>query len=345
MKILILVLSIISLSLVNSEEEEEEKKYLGRCGGSDGDCLTNGECCSRFGFCGKMDVHCHISKGCQPQYGACRYEYEHYNPDDREVYDWELTPDGKCGVANGVCPKGQCCSKEGECGTTDDHCLVTRGCKSLFGDCKDDSASFDNSTLPDEEIPNNKGRLLTPKGRKMKLHAPNDITVWNYLYEHLDNKYATAALMGNIYYETKLNPYHVSPYCLKKSHMNNTKTYYLKTDKGKYKDFVYDGCGYGIISWMHDVETKKRFLRRVKLEETSISDIDVQVRFFWDLLGEKNLDLVKQLHKVKSLERASILVAHKFYTMPLKYDLKDEYKKVIDYASYFYNLYGQHLKY
>jgi len=345
MKILILVLSIISLSLVNSEKEE---KYLGRCGPLDGDCLINGECCGRFGFCGKMDAHCHISKGCQPQYGACRYEHEHYDPNDRKVYDWELTPDGKCGVANkGVCPLGQCCSKEGECGTTDEHCLVTKGCKSLFGDCKDDSDSFDDSTLPDEEIPENKGRHLTPNGRKMILFHSYDETVWYHLYEHLDNKYATAALMGNIFYETKIDPYYVSSHCLKKYQMTNKFTFQIEIDKGRYsKLFLIDGCGYGIISrHLLDKKAKKRFLELVKTENTSIADIDVQVRFFLELLFTKKREFVEELLKIKSLERACIFVAHKFYKRPLTYDHKDEYKKVIDYATFYYNFYRKRFKY
>eukprot|EP00833_Pecoramyces_ruminatium_P012274 jgi/Orpsp1_1/1186306/evm.model.d7180000049592.1 len=42
----------------------------------------------------------------------------------------------RCGLFFGKCPKGQCCSKHGYCGTTASYCSVSNGCKSLFGDCK-----------------------------------------------------------------------------------------------------------------------------------------------------------------------------------------------------------------
>ncbi|OUM68742.1 carbohydrate-binding module family 18 protein, partial [Piromyces sp. E2] len=44
----------------------------------------------------------------------------------------------KCGEINGEkieCPEGQCCSKDGVCGTTPDFCSVGNGCQSEFGEC------------------------------------------------------------------------------------------------------------------------------------------------------------------------------------------------------------------
>jgi len=210
-KTLLLLLTIISLSIAKREfdyddeedEDDDDEEDFGQCGGKFGDCGGMMECCSKFGFCGIMDIHCHLSKGCQPQYGRCREEDDNYDP-KREVQEWHLTKDGKCGPANGECPIGQCCSKEGECGTTDDHCLVTKGCRSLFGDCKDDSASFDDSKLPPEEIPENKGERKNPGGKKMKSKETNEKIIWDYLNEKLGNKYAVAGLMGCMYSHVKL---------------------------------------------------------------------------------------------------------------------------------------------
>jgi len=47
------------------------------------------------------------------------------------------TSTGRCGKDYGgaVCKSGYCCSKYGYCGTTEDHCELTKGCQSEFGDC------------------------------------------------------------------------------------------------------------------------------------------------------------------------------------------------------------------
>ena len=341
MKIMILVLSIITLSLVTSWDEEG----LGRCGGIYGDCGGSNECCSKFGFCGVMDIHCHFSKGCQPQYGICKeVDYEHYDPDSRSVEDFEITPDGKCGPANGACPEGVCCSKEGECGTTDDHCLVTRGCKSLFGDCKDDSDSLDDSELPPEEIPENKGKNLSPDGRKMERNTKNEKIIWDYLNEKFGNKYATAALMGNIYSKTKLNPTYLDEDCLRKLHMSE-KTYTRKTDKGKYKKFVTDKCQYG-LSPRSSEEFKEELLDFAKSKKKSIGDIDIQIKFFWIIfnrsLSRYHPEKMNELQNTKSLQRATIIIANKYYQCWMdipKY--QDEFKERINNAAFYYNIYGK----
>ncbi|OUM68743.1 carbohydrate-binding module family 18 protein [Piromyces sp. E2] len=44
----------------------------------------------------------------------------------------------KCGEIDGEkvkCPKGQCCSKDGVCGTTPDFCSIEKECQSEFGEC------------------------------------------------------------------------------------------------------------------------------------------------------------------------------------------------------------------
>jgi len=45
-----------------------------------------------------------------------------------------ISKDGRCGKDRGRCPAGECCSKYGYCGTSDDHCAA--GCQSEFGKCK-----------------------------------------------------------------------------------------------------------------------------------------------------------------------------------------------------------------
>jgi len=93
----------------------------GKCGKDIGSC-PSGQCCSKYGWCGKSYRHCAVSEGCQSKYGFCSKD--------------NISNEGKCGKGYGKCPSGQCCSKYGWCGKTDDYCAKSEGCQSKFGDCK-----------------------------------------------------------------------------------------------------------------------------------------------------------------------------------------------------------------
>jgi len=50
----------------------------------------------------------------------------------------EVSTDGRCGEGYGKCPSGQCCNKDGKCGTTNDYCLISKKCQIKYGSCKDE---------------------------------------------------------------------------------------------------------------------------------------------------------------------------------------------------------------
>jgi len=76
-----------------------------RCGSGYGRC-SSGECCSKWGYCGKTAEYCSNSQGCQLAYGDC-----------------------KCGSGYGKCAAGSCCSKWGFCGKTAEYCSNSQGCQ------------------------------------------------------------------------------------------------------------------------------------------------------------------------------------------------------------------------
>jgi hypothetical protein len=93
----------------------------GSCGANNGgaSCIGSGfgDCCSSSGRCGSTDAYC--GSGCQG--GSCIIG--------------GVTTDGTCGAAhNGFTCKGwmsgPCCSADGYCGSSDEFCLVERGCQS-----------------------------------------------------------------------------------------------------------------------------------------------------------------------------------------------------------------------
>ncbi|OUM65771.1 carbohydrate-binding module family 18 protein, partial [Piromyces sp. E2] len=99
----------------------------GRCGTNDGGC-PSGECCSKYGWCGRSEQHCNVSEGCQSEFGKCNQDVQ-----------YRVSSNGRCGTSDGGCPFGECCSKYGWCGRSEQHCNVSEGCQSEFGDCKEKS--------------------------------------------------------------------------------------------------------------------------------------------------------------------------------------------------------------
>ncbi|KAG4097696.1 L domain-like protein [Neocallimastix lanati (nom. inval.)] len=56
--------------------------------------------------------------------------------------DIKESTNGLCGQENGRCPYGQCCSKDGKCGSTEDHCFISQNCQMKYGRCIDECKEF-----------------------------------------------------------------------------------------------------------------------------------------------------------------------------------------------------------
>ncbi|KAL6599685.1 hypothetical protein U3516DRAFT_604429, partial [Neocallimastix sp. 'constans'] len=106
----------------------------GKCGAKYGIC-PKGQCCSKYGYCGKSTEYC--GSGCQSEFGKCKNTTKTTKKSSKTTAKARKTStNGRCGSKYGVCPKGECCSKYNYCGTSKDHCKVSRGCQSEFGRCK-----------------------------------------------------------------------------------------------------------------------------------------------------------------------------------------------------------------
>jgi len=71
-----------------------------------------------------------IPKQCCTKFDLCN---------SNESEELPISTNDKCGKEFGKCPSGKCCSKYGWCGTSDDHCSVSKGCQSEFGQCNNNS--------------------------------------------------------------------------------------------------------------------------------------------------------------------------------------------------------------
>jgi len=110
--------------IADNDSDDTKISNNGKCGKGYGKCPDD-YCCSKYGWCGKSKDYC--STGCQSKFGQCSKEEEEVT---------QLSTNGRCGDGYGRCPKGECCSKYGWCGHSDEHCATNNGCKTKYGICK-----------------------------------------------------------------------------------------------------------------------------------------------------------------------------------------------------------------
>jgi len=64
------------------------------------------------------------------------YGFDVFPTVSQNAYDCSQETLKRCGGEYGRCPAGQCCSKNGYCGTSSLFCAPSQGCQSAYGDCK-----------------------------------------------------------------------------------------------------------------------------------------------------------------------------------------------------------------
>ena len=73
----------------------------------------------------------------------------------------------------------------------------------------------------------------------------NEEKIWNYLKSKGLNDYAISGIMGNMFAESGLSPTNMQDSFEKKLGYNDA-TYTAAVDNGTYKNFIKDGCGFGV---------------------------------------------------------------------------------------------------
>ncbi|KAK6843034.1 chitin deacetylase [Apiospora arundinis] len=116
--------------------------------GDKGYTCPNSMCCSAYGYCGTGNDYCGADVGCQSKFGApCTGGSGGGNTGSGS---------GLCGPKNGnaVCGSTECCSAEGYCGTTPDHCKAP-DCLFQFGPACDANkvpSGKNTTTLPRSKL-------------------------------------------------------------------------------------------------------------------------------------------------------------------------------------------------
>jgi len=100
-------------------------------------------CCNKNGYCGISSEDCSVNAGCQGRYGICLMNTLNSTSTSKTIINNSSKIGQPCGTDSGSCiVKGynghtyehiSCCSKDGICGLSSDHC--GDGCQSEFGAC------------------------------------------------------------------------------------------------------------------------------------------------------------------------------------------------------------------
>lgn len=168
----------------------------------------------------------------------------------------------------------------------------------------------------------------------------NEEKIWIYLYEAINNKIGTAALMGNLYAESGLKPHNLQDSFEKKLGMNNTQ-YTHGVDSGSYSNFARDSAGYGLAQWTFWTR-KQNLLNFARAKKTSVGDLETQLEFLVKELKEVFPQVFSALKSATSIKEASNKVLFDFEAPANQGDAVQKIRA--NYAQQYYDKYGDAIK-
>lgn len=134
----------------------------------------------------------------------------------------------------------------------------------------------------------------------------NEKAIWDFLYPKLLNSFGVAALMGNLYVESKLNPRNLQGSAEKKLNMTD-ESYTNAVDSGLYPSFATDGAGYGLAQWTYRTR-KQALLEYAQNKGSSIGDLNTQLEFLWSELQSYKTCLAALKNAISVREASDVVV-------------------------------------
>lgn len=136
--------------------------------------------------------------------------------------------------------------------------------------------------------------------------------IWDTLIKYIGNPYGVAAVMGNLYAESGLNPRNLEQWYETKLGLTDDE-YTRAVDEGKYIHFVSDGAGYGIAQWTYPTR-KAALLAYAGRAGTSVGDLGMQLAFLLTEMG--NMPAVRDALKYASSVREASDIVMREYEKP-----------------------------
>ena len=162
-------------------------------------------------------------------------------------------------------------------------------------------------------------------------------TIWTSLMSKLNNPYGVAAIMGNLFIESKLDPTLLQSSYARK-HGITSAEYTDAVDKRTYTrdQFINDKAGYGLAQWTYYSRKDALYQFAVDVNK-SIGDLQMQIDFFWREV-QSYKTVIESLKNATSVKDASDTFA-KRYEKP--YDTSETaLKRRSDKAQDFYDKYA-----
>ena len=138
----------------------------------------------------------------------------------------------------------------------------------------------------------------------------NEEKIWNYLYGKIGNAFGVAGCMGNLYWESGLNPKNLQGTGNKKLGMTDDE-YVIAVDNEIYTNFIKDSHGFGLAQWTYHTR-KKALYEYAKFTKKSIGDLEMQLEFLMKELNEGYKHVLNTLKTATSVLQASNAVLLKY---------------------------------
>lgn len=134
--------------------------------------------------------------------------------------------------------------------------------------------------------------------------------IWNFFLDEGFSIYGIAALMGNLSAESGLDPKNLQNSCEKRLNYTDTE-YTTAVDNGTYKNFTYDGAGYGLPQFTFP-SRKEAFYKYAKAAGKSIGDLETQLLFMVEEMKKDFKSVYSALKTASDVKTTSDLVLKKY---------------------------------
>ena len=134
--------------------------------------------------------------------------------------------------------------------------------------------------------------------------------IWNFFLDERFSIYGIAALMGNLFAESGLDPKNLQNSCEKRLNYTDAE-YTTAVDNGTYKNFAYDGAGYGLPQFTFP-SRKEAFYKYAKAAGKSIGDLETQLLFMVEEMKKDFKSVYSALKTASDVKTTSDLVLKKY---------------------------------
>ena len=134
--------------------------------------------------------------------------------------------------------------------------------------------------------------------------------IWNFFLDEGFSIYGIAALMGNLFAESGLDPKNLQNSCEKRLNYTDAE-YTAAVDNGTYKNFTYDGAGYGLPQFTFP-SRKEAFYKYAKDVGKSIGDLETQLLFMVKEMKKDFKSVYSALKTASDVKTTSDLVLKKY---------------------------------